>query len=121
MYPMLLSVLLATSGAGQAEALPADNPLVGAWTLEKYVDTPEGGAPVFAIDARQLVLHGALPLLLHLVHGRHGRVSSSCCPVTGRRGVSVSVRELRGAPIVRQRGRVCSRLNKRRKGNAMRG
>jgi hypothetical protein len=46
MTRLLLSLLLATSSAAAA-AQPAENPLVGAWTLEKYVDTPEGGEPVF--------------------------------------------------------------------------
>ena len=44
---MLLSLLIA-SAVGAAEPLPPDNPLVGAWTLEKYVDVPEGGEPVYA-------------------------------------------------------------------------
>lgn len=44
-----MMLLIATMTAGQAEtAPPPENPLVGSWSLEKFVDTPEGGEPVFA-------------------------------------------------------------------------
>lgn len=47
MHDMMLSLLMAAAIAGQTEP-PPSNPLVGTWSLEKFVDTPEGGAPVFA-------------------------------------------------------------------------
>lgn len=44
-----LIVVLATIGLGGCETSAApDSSLVGAWQLVKYVDTPDGGAPVEA-------------------------------------------------------------------------
>ena len=41
------SFLLASPLAAHRTA-PINNPLVGTWQLEEYVDAPEGGAPVYA-------------------------------------------------------------------------
>ena len=39
---------LAASAGAQDKVDDPTNPLVGAWALERYVDTPEGGAPILA-------------------------------------------------------------------------
>jgi hypothetical protein len=44
--PVILSLLLA--GCSAAAPAPNENPLVGAWDLQEYSDTPEGGAPIHA-------------------------------------------------------------------------
>ena len=76
---MLLPLLLASAGAA-TEPLPADNPLVGAWTLEKYVDTPEGGAPVFVFGERPSGLFVFTP-------DGHVSVNLMRNPPVSRRGV----------------------------------
>ena len=40
-------VLLVSPLAAHAQA-SSENPLVGTWQLQEYVDTPDGGAPVYA-------------------------------------------------------------------------
>ena len=49
------SLLFAGSLAAHP-AVSAKNPLVGTWQLEQYVDTPEGGAPVYAFGNRPVGL-----------------------------------------------------------------
>ncbi len=47
---LLLAITLLVPACAPVRATSATtpNPLVGSWTLERYVDTPEGGAPIYA-------------------------------------------------------------------------
>lgn len=45
---LLALVALAAFASGPVDAKPAKRSIVGAWRLVTYVDTPEGGEPVYA-------------------------------------------------------------------------
>ena len=45
---LAITLLVPACAPVRATSATAPNPLVGSWTLERYVDTPEGGAPIYA-------------------------------------------------------------------------
>ena len=55
--PAALGVALTVASAANAEPPPRGDtspPLVGVWRLERYVDTPEGAAPVYAFGEQPI-------------------------------------------------------------------
>ncbi len=55
-FVLPLICLAASAGAqdkvDDPDSSPVGNPLVGAWSVERYVDTPEGGAPTYPFGER---------------------------------------------------------------------
>ena len=45
---LLAAVLLGGCAATQGDLAARPNPLIGTWQLERYVDVPDGGEPVYA-------------------------------------------------------------------------
>ena len=53
---LVFSLVLWVGVAADAKPMRHNNPLVGAWTLQRYVDTPDGGAPIYAFGVRPVGL-----------------------------------------------------------------